>query len=90
MTTQINIVEVTRWAQDEIKIKKNQAEMLLVKQLRARNNFFHFTNANDIITDIQEICRLFGIDVPHKNSFDNYQRASEKAYKIWESIKRIG
>jgi hypothetical protein len=67
---------------DLIKNEIREIESLLSKQLSARTNWLYFYDANDMIKDIQEVCYLFGLNVPNKYSFTNYQKASVKCYKI--------
>lgn len=65
-----------------IEKEKKELENLLSKQLSARTNWLYFYDADDMIKNIQEICYLFGLNVPDKYSFANYQKASVKCYKI--------
>jgi hypothetical protein len=65
-----------------IKKEIREIERLLSKQLTARTNWLYFYDANEMIKDIQEICFLFGLNVPDKYSFLNYQKASVQCYKL--------
>jgi hypothetical protein len=68
--------------EDLIKKEFREIEILLAKQLNARSNWLYFYTATDMIKNIQEICYLFGLNVPDKYSFSNYQKASVQCYKL--------
>jgi hypothetical protein len=68
--------------QEYIKKEKKEIEAILLKQLSARTNWFLFFDANERIENVQEICKLFGFDVPKKESFENYLLAAAKSHAI--------
>jgi hypothetical protein len=65
-----------------IKKEKKEIELILLKQLSAHTNWFLFFHANERIENVQEICKLFGFDVPKKESFENYLLAAAKSHEI--------
>lgn len=54
-----------------------QCQNLVFDQLNAVSRFHAFFQANNIFNEIQEICTLFGLDIPARP--ENWNKAKEKA-----------
>lgn len=54
-----------------------QCQNLVFNQLKAVSSFHAFFDANNLFNEIQEICSLFGLDIPARP--ENWDKAKEKA-----------